>query len=177
MLPGAKVVGLDATPALLEVAEKRCNEAYASLPDNLRPSGLSFKVYNPLDEKIDEKPVTDQAQGLISTLVLEHLPLADFFRMCSSIVVPGGYLLVTNTHEELAGIAHGSIVEPETGAKLWSESHIHTNEAVKNEGRKWGFDLVVVQEGVPEDPDMVGAMRGHWDGVKCWVGFILRKRV
>ncbi|KAL4744380.1 hypothetical protein BDW72DRAFT_199653 [Aspergillus terricola var. indicus] len=149
MLPGAKVVGLDATPALLEVAEKRCNEAYASLPDNLRPSGLSFK-------------------GLISTLVLEHLPLADFFRMCSSIVVPGGYLLVTNTHEELAGIAHGSIVEPEPGAKLWSESHLHANEAVKNGGRKWGFDLVEVQEGVPEDPDMVGAMRGHWDGVKCW---------
>jgi hypothetical protein len=85
-------------------------------------------------------------------------------------------MLVTNTHEDLAKIAHGSIVDPETGAQLWSESHIHTKEAVKEEGNKWGFELVEVQEGIPKDPNMVGAMRGHWDGVKCWVGFVLRRR-
>ncbi|CAJ2510546.1 Uu.00g095150.m01.CDS01 [Anthostomella pinea] len=90
MIPGAEIIGLDATPALLEVAERRCKEASATLPDNLRPKGLSFHVYNPLEDKTGGKPpVEGQAQGLISTLVIEHLPLADFFKMCSQIVAPG----------------------------------------------------------------------------------------
>lgn len=48
MLPGAEIIGLDATPDMLEVAERRCKEATAELPTNLRPGSLSFKVYNPL---------------------------------------------------------------------------------------------------------------------------------
>ncbi|KAK6064477.1 hypothetical protein SCUP234_13004 [Seiridium cupressi] len=177
MLPGAEITGLDATPALLEVAERRCNEAAAALPDGLRPKNISFKQYNPLEDKKGGKPpIENQAEGLISNLVLEHLPLAEFFKMCSEIVEPGGYMLVTNTHEQLANIAHGSIIDPETGAQLWSESHIHSNEAVRSEASKWGFDLVEVQEGIPKDPNMVGAMRGHWDGVKCWVGFVLHRQ-
>jgi hypothetical protein len=46
----------------------------------------------------------------------------------------------------------------------------------RNEGAKWGFDLIEVQEGIPKDPNMVGAMRGNWEGVKCWVGLILVKQ-
>lgn len=177
MLPGAEIIGLDATPAMLEVAERRCNEASAELPENLRPGSLFFKVYNPLEKKTGEAtPVPGQAQGLIGTLVIEHLPIAEFFKMCSELVAPGGYVLATNAHEELARITHGSIVDPETGARLWSESHIHTNEAVKEEGAKWGFDLVEIQEGIPKDPNVVGFMRGHCDGVKCWVGFVLRRQ-
>ncbi|KAG6366269.1 hypothetical protein INS49_000445 [Diaporthe citri] len=177
MLPGAEIIGLDATPAMLEVAERRCNQASSELPANLLPGSLSFKVYNPLEKKMGVgTPVPGQAQGLISTLVIEHLPIAEFFKMCSEFVGPGGYVLATNAHEDLARIARASIVDPETGALLWGESHTHTNEAVKKEGAKWGFDLVEIQEGIPKDPNIVGPMRGHWDGVKCWVGFVLRRQ-
>ncbi|CAG7565390.1 unnamed protein product [Fusarium equiseti] len=85
--------------------------------------------------------------------------------MCSEIIAPGGCILVTNTHEDLARIAHGSIIDPETGDKLWSDSHIRLNVAVKDEGAKWGFDLIEVQEGIPKDPNMVGAMHENWEGV------------
>ncbi|KAI1299717.1 S-adenosyl-L-methionine-dependent methyltransferase [Xylaria venustula] len=176
-LPGAEIVGLDATPALLEVAERRCNEVRAAMSDDKKPKSLSFVMYNPLeDDKGRPPPIAAQAQGLISNLVVEHLPLSAFFQMCNEIIAPGGCVLVTNTHEDLARIAHGSIVDPQSGEKLWSDSHIHTNEAVKSEGAKWGFELVELQEGIPKDPNMVGAMRGHWDGVKCWVGFLLVKQ-
>lgn len=109
-------------------------------------------------------------------MAIEHLPTAEFFKMCSEVVAPGGYVLATNAHEDLARIAPASIVNPETGALLWSESHIHTSEVVKNEGAKWGFDLVEIQEVIPKDPNLAGPMRGHWDGVKCWVGFVLRRQ-
>lgn len=108
--------------------------------------------------------------------MIEHLPIAEFFKMCSEVVAPGGYVLATNIHGDLARIAHGSSVDPETGTKVWSESHVHTNQAIKDEGAKWGFDMVEVQEGIPKNPNVVGAMQGHWDGVKCWVGFMLRRQ-
>ncbi|KAJ4135321.1 hypothetical protein NW768_004947 [Fusarium equiseti] len=176
MHPGVEIVGLDATPALLEIAERRCKEVCSTLPESQRPKSLSFHTYNPLEDKSGKSPIKGEVQGLISNLVLEHLPLPEFFKMCSEIIAPGGCILVTNTHEDLARIAHGSIIDPDTGDKLWSDSHIHTNVAVKDEGAEWGFDLIEVQEGIPKDPNMVGAMRGNWEGVKCWVGFILVKQ-
>ncbi|PGH05359.1 hypothetical protein AJ79_06828 [Helicocarpus griseus UAMH5409] len=171
----AEIVGLDATPALLPLAEKRCNELAATLPANSQPKKLSFALYNPLKD-IALPRFAENAQGLISTLVLEHLPLSEFFKLSAATVCPGGYLLITNTHSDFAKVAHGSIVNPETGEKYWSESHVHTIEDVWNEGDRWGFEMVEVQEGIPKDPNMVGAMRGYWEGVKCWVGFILRKK-
>lgn len=50
MLPGAEIIGLDTTPALMEVAERRCNDALAELPADSRPKSLSFKLYNPLED-------------------------------------------------------------------------------------------------------------------------------
>lgn len=177
MLPGADIIGLDATPAMVEVAERQCNQVLADLPEKSRPKSLCFKVYNPLEKETGgDSPVPGQVQGLISTLVIEHLPIAEFFKMCAEIVAPGGYVLATNAHEDLSRIAHGSIVDPETGAKLWTQRHIHTNQAVKDEGVKWGFDMVEIQEGIPKDPNLVGPMRGRWEGVKCWVGFVLRRQ-
>ncbi|KAI0398681.1 S-adenosyl-L-methionine-dependent methyltransferase [Xylaria palmicola] len=107
-LPGAEIVGLDATP------------------------GLRMTKGGP-------PSIAGQAQGLTSNL------------KCSEILAPGRCVLVTNTHD------------PESGEKLW----------MKTEGAKWGFEPVELQEGTPKDANMLGAMRGHWDGVKCWVGFLL----
>ncbi|KAK8054629.1 hypothetical protein PG994_009696 [Apiospora phragmitis] len=103
-LPGADIVGLDATPALLEVAKRRCNEARAALPENQRPRGLSFHKYNPLEGGQGGPPpaTARQAHGLISNLVVEHLPLPAFFKMCCEYIAPGGCVLVTSTHEDLA---------------------------------------------------------------------------
>ncbi|KAH8427018.1 class I SAM-dependent methyltransferase [Aspergillus melleus] len=176
MLPGSEVVGLDATKSLLDVAEKQSEDLFAKTPPERRAKTVSFQVYNPLKEGSRIPHVAEQAQGIICTLVLVHMELPGFFKMCDEMLVPGGYLLISNTHSDLAKISHGNYLDPETGERLWSDDHIHTIDGVKDEGTKCGFELLEVQEGIPDDPNMVGAFRGHWEGVKCWVGFILRKR-
>lgn len=53
---------------------------------------------------------------MISTLVMEHLTLEELFKATSQLLVKGGYLLATNTHENLARIANGSVKDEETGS-------------------------------------------------------------
>ncbi|PLB46215.1 S-adenosyl-L-methionine-dependent methyltransferase [Aspergillus steynii IBT 23096] len=175
MLPGSDIVGLDATKSLLDVAERQSEDLIATRPAESRAKTLSFQVYNPLKDGAQIPRAAEQAQGIICTLVLVHIELSKFFKMCDEMLVPGGYLLITNTHSDLANVSHGNFLDPETGEQLWSDDHIHTVDDVKTVGAEWGFELLEVQEGIPENPDMVGAMRGHWEGVKCWIGFILRK--
>jgi SAM-dependent methyltransferase len=174
-IPNATIIGLDATQRLLEVAARRCQERLATLMPASRAREFHCEVWNPLITSSPPEKALN-ANGLISTLVLEHFTLAEFFEVTSRLLAPGGYLLATDTHEDLARIANGSVVDKDTGELLWSVSHMHTAEDVEKEAQKWGLELVEVQEAIPKDPDMVGAMRGHWEGVKCWVGFVLRKK-
>lgn len=176
MLPGAEIVGLDATKGLLEIAEQQFKHFLANTRPEERPKSVSFEVYNPSKEGSLTPQVARHAHGIICTLVLVHMGIPSFFKMCDEMLLPGGYLLISNTHSDLSQVSHANFIHPETGEQLWSEDHIHTIDDVKREGNKWGFDLLEVQEGIPEDPKMVGAMRGSWEGVKCWAGFILRKR-
>ena len=176
MLPGSEIVGLDATRSLLDVAEEQSQSLMAGRPPENRAKNISFNVYNPMKEGARIPPEAEGAQGIICTLVIVHMALRDFFQMCDGMLIPGGYLLITNTHSDLASISRGNFLDPETGEQLWSDDHVHTVEDVRTVGEQWGFELLEVQEGIPDDPNMVGAMRGHWEGVKCWAGFILRKR-
>lgn len=49
----------------------------------------------------------------------------------------------------------------ETGQLLWDTHHIHPVEEVEKEAPKWGLELLSVQEWIPKDPKLVGAMRGN----------------
>lgn len=174
-VPSATVIGLDATPRLLDIARQRCRQRLASLPEHARAADVQCHVYNPLVHAAPPAGASG-ASGLISTLVLEHLTLPDFLAATSALLKPGAFLLATNTHPELARVGRGSVPDKETGELLWGASHVHSAEDVEREAPKWGMELVGVQEGSPVDPKMVGAMRGDWEGVKCWIGFLLRKK-
>lgn len=174
-VPSATIIGLDATPKLLEIARRRCQERLASLPQDARAADVRCEVYNPLvHPKAPECALN--AVGLVSTLAIEHFTLPEFFEATSKLLKSGGFLIASNMHPELLRIAHGSIIDKKTGELLWGVSHIYSAEDVQKEAPKWGFELVEVQEGMPRDPNLEGPMRGQWEGIKCWIGFLLKKK-
>ena len=173
-LASATIVGLDATPQLLELARHKSKDALASLPQDTRAAEVQYEVYNPLIHP--EAPRCAQnAHGLISTLALEHIPLVEFFEATSKLVQSGGYLLVTDLHPDLARIAGYTLTDKESGEPMWTASYVHPIDDVRAEAPKWGLEVLEVHEASPKDPNMVGAIRGNWEGVKCWVGYILKK--
>ncbi|KAL8919454.1 MAG: hypothetical protein Q9172_004970 [Xanthocarpia lactea] len=174
-LPSATIVGLDATPQLIELARHKSAERLTSLPQDARAAEVQYEVYNPLIHP-QAPECAQNAHGLISTLALEHFALPDFFKATSPLVQTGSYLMVTDLHPDLARIANYTLIDEKSGELMWTASHIHSIDDVRAEAPKWGLEVVEVQEGSPKDPKMVGAMRGNWEGVKCWVGYILKKK-
>ncbi|KAA6411451.1 MAG: hypothetical protein FRX48_04731 [Lasallia pustulata] len=174
-LPSATIVGLDATPQMIDLARRRCQERLASLPPDARAAHVRCEIYNPLVQPTPPE-CAREAGALISTLVVEHFTLPEFFEATGKLLRSGGFCMVTGVHSDLAQISHPSIVDTDTGELVWGATHVHSVEDVEKEAPKWGFEVLEVQEGSPKDPDLVGANRGHWEGVKCWVGFLLRKK-
>lgn len=174
-LPSATIVGLDATPQLIELAREKSASHLNSLPQDTRVASVQYEVYNPLIHP-QAPECAQNAHGLISTLALEHFTLPEFFKAIHPLVQPGSYLMVTDLHPDLATLNSYTIVDEKSGELMWtSASHIHPIDGVRAEAPKWGMEVVEVQEASPKDPKMVGAMRGNWEGVKCWVGYLLKK--
>jgi hypothetical protein len=117
------------------------------------------------------------ADGVISTLVLEHLPLNVFFETASKFLKKGGYLLLTNMHEEMGKRSKAGFLDVETGKKLQGESFVYSIEEMVQEAERQGFqvDGNVNERDIDEaDIELVGE-RGHkWLGCKVWFGCILR---
>lgn len=135
--------------------------------------------------------ITD-ADGIISTLVVEHIPLPTYFSCASKLLKPGGVLLLTNMHAEMGGLSQAGFVDADTGEKVRPVgSWAHTVPDVVAEAERWGFELVVVGgdgeagdggvEGITEravDESMVdrlGVRSRKWVGVTCWFGGLFRK--
>lgn len=136
------------------------------------------------------------ADGIISTLVVEHIPLPTYFSCASKLLKHGGVLLLTNMHAEMGGLSQAGFVDADTGEKVRPVgSWAHTVPDVVAEAERWGFELVVVGgdggiggggsgegvEGITEravDESMVdrlGVRSRKWVGVTCWFGGLFRK--
>ena len=126
------------------------------------------------------KNLSQGADGLISTLVLEHVPLSAFFHAAAALLRPGGVFLLTNMHSDMGGISQAGFVHPVTKIKIRPTSYAHTIPDVLNAAREAGFE-VLGDEGMKEvavTEDMVESLgpRGRkWVGVQCWFGGCLRK--
>lgn len=120
---------------------------------------------------------------MVSTLVVEHVPLRAFFAHAAATLRPGGVLLLTNMHADMGGRSQAGFVDPATGLKTRPSSRAHTVADVVAEAARWG--LTVVSEGgvegvkeVTVSEDMVealGARSRKWVGVTCWFGCLFRK--
>jgi SAM-dependent methyltransferase len=171
-----EVHGLDLSDEMLQIARKRCDDVVAvdqHGSDSIKP------VFNVFDALTDQSPPVEakDADGVISTLVLEHLPISIFFDTVRKLLKKGGYLLLTNMHEEMGKRSRAGFNDVETGKKLQGESFVYSIEETVQEAERQGFQLDgnVKERGIDEaNIDLVGK-RGHkWVGCKVWFGCILR---
>ncbi|KAL4943574.1 hypothetical protein BDV06DRAFT_221134 [Aspergillus oleicola] len=177
----AQIIGIDASPGMLEVAR-----------ETLKSSGeaerrVKLDVYDLL--KSDESSLPGSlggdasASGIISTLVLEHIPVDTFFSGVSRLLKPGGYLLVTNMHAQMGGISQAGFVDGKTGRKIRPTSYAHEIGDVVAAAERASFEVVELDEGerVRErtvDEAMVeglGVRARKWVGVTVWFRVCFRK--
>ncbi|KAL8827934.1 MAG: hypothetical protein Q9170_006816, partial [Blastenia crenularia] len=90
-IPNAEVTGLDNSTAMLQIAQKRCNQAWTALPAEERAATIGFEEWDIFSLRKDEGSIPQAAKGtdaIISTLVLEHVPLPLFFAACARVLKP-----------------------------------------------------------------------------------------
>jgi SAM-dependent methyltransferase len=181
----AHINALDLSPAMLSRAQERC-ETYLSANPRLTSPKLSFYEFNALDpEDFPEvRSVNGRADVILSTLVLEHLPLSTFFSSARSFLksasLSAGYLVLTNMHAEMGRLGQAGFVDELTGRKIRGTSYVYEVDEVLAEGRRYGFVLEgdVVERAVAENDVGEGRLLGErgrkWIDVKVWFGMVMR---
>lgn len=182
----AQIIGLDASPGMLEVAEGNLKaQGVMGTVDERR---VVLGVYDLLSPRPESLPVSlrgeARASGAISTLVLEHIPLDKFFEGAARLIRPGGYLLVTNMHAEMGAISQAGFVDVTSGKKIRPTSYAHEVGNVIAAAERAGFEIVPLNgaEKVRErrvNEEMVallGSRARKWVNVVVWFGVCFRLR-
>jgi predicted TPR repeat methyltransferase len=171
-----EVHGLDLSDEMLQIARKRCGDAITAIQHGSGSAEPTFQVFDVLTHH--SPPVEAMnADGVISTLVLEHLPMSVFFVTVKKLLKKGGCLLLTNMHEEMGKRSQAGFLDVENGKKIQGVSFVYSIKDMVQEGESQGFKVVgdVKERGIDStDIELVGE-RGHkWLGCKVWFGCILR---
>ena len=117
---------------------------------------------------------------MLSTLVLEHLPLHVFFRTVKTLLKEdGGVVVLTNMHAGLGSRSQAGFMDEETGSKVQGVSFVYEVDEVLEEAKNWGVKLVGdVSERAVEREDLktglVGKRGEKWIGIMCWFGMVLK---
>ena len=200
-IDGAEVTGLDLSPKMLEVARGRCSQALSALaasPGTPKASAVDFALFDILnfesshgggsnqssnevtiqkrvaktsDPVFNRVQLRDSIDAILSTLVLEHVPLRAFFAYCAHVLRPGGSLLLTNMAEDMGRVSQAGFKDPETGVKIRPTSFTHGIEETVKEAYTYGFTVqgdVQERDVRSEDIETLGlGERGKkWIGVK-----------
>jgi len=105
----ATILGLDASPKMLELAVSRLTDLSAKF-DGAKE--VELEIYDILGSS-PPPAIALEADALISTLVLEHIPIPEFFRAILQILKPDGVALVTNMHSDMGAIQSSGICGPD----------------------------------------------------------------
>jgi 2-polyprenyl-3-methyl-5-hydroxy-6-metoxy-1,4-benzoquinol methylase len=177
-LRGSTVIGLDASPKMLDIAKSRVDaEMKVQNPDQ-RVKQVEFGIYDLLQDN-EVPPSATNADAMISTLVIEHVPVEAFFAAASSMVKPGGVFLVTNMHSEMGGISQAGFVDPKTGEKIRPKSYAHRLEDVVRVAEEHEFEVMgePLERAVDErTSELLGSRAKKWIGVTVWFGVCFHKK-
>ncbi|KAL9011373.1 MAG: hypothetical protein Q9173_003776 [Seirophora scorigena] len=177
-LPDVRIVGLDNSRGMQTIATARCSQTLETVAKEAAAAALSFDTWDMLDEAHDVPEVAKNADAVVSTLVVEHIPLDVFFGACSRILKGGGLLLLTNMHPDMGAESQAGFTDPVSGEKVRPVSYAHTVEETADEANKWGFEVVWGSEerNVREDDlEKLGGRAKKWVGKKVWFGMIMKK--
>jgi cyclopropane fatty-acyl-phospholipid synthase-like methyltransferase len=180
-----EVVGLDASPGMLEVARGAIQFAVAEKGLTNSPE-VSLGVIDLLQGAASKAQLPPSLQasgaaGIISTLVLEHIPAKEFFEAASAMMLPGAFLLVTNMHADMGAMSQAGFRDPQTGVKIRPTSYCHTVPEVLTAAVNAGFQVEnilseeggngVLERGVDQQlGEALGARAKKWVGTKVWFG-------
>jgi len=187
----SSIVGLELSPKMMEIARSRCETRLDELrsqradsqqqrqPQHSTPAQtvVHFSPFNMLEQS--PPGLALNADLVLSTLVLEHIPLRTFFSTASSLLRPGGILLLTNMHADMGRVSQAGFVDPETGEKVRPLSYVYGIADVLAAAEDAGLEVVGSVREVGVDEELAGRLgvRGKkWVGVKVWFGGVWRKR-
>lgn len=173
-VPDAEIVAMDASPKMLDVARARLQDI---LKTSTSPPRLHFEVVD-LIHSSQSPEISLNADSVISTLVIEHIPCDNFFSHVSQILKSDGVLLLTNMHSHMGSISQAGFVDHKTGDKIRPTSFAHTIDEVVTSARKYGLTPIreLQEQAVDEDlTKQLGERSKKWVGVTCWFGGLFRK--
>ena len=176
-LPKTEVVAIDASPKMLDIARARLKDT-ESMPDGEGKQNLHFDVFD-LIKSCEPPAISLNANAVVSTLVIEHIPADVFFGHVSKMLKPGGVLLITNMHSDMGGISQAGFVDPKTGDKIRPTSYAHTVKEVEKAAAACGLEPIGPIEEKAVDQSMVeqlGMRSQKWIGITCWFGGLFRKQ-
>ena len=170
------VIGLDASRGMLDVARTAIRE-YAM--KTATQTDVELGILDLLQPDLSKTQLPSSlngpgAVGVISTLVLEHIPLERFFAAAAGIMRSGAYLLVTNMHAEMGMRSQAGFTD-ERGVKVRPTSYCHAVPDVLDAAVQAGFE---VEEVVGAGADGVvvrfwGRGRRSGLGLGFGLGFVL----
>lgn len=164
---------------MISQARTRCKPIIEALNTKVRPS-IEFHQYDALLSQ----PLSfgREVDLVVSTLVLEHLPIDVFFERVKGFLRcdGSGMLLLTNMHPEMGKRSQAGFLDEKSGEKIQGTSFAHEIQDVIDTGKRFGFELCgqVKERAVAEDEIGEGKVLGKrgykWIGCKVWFGCLLR---
>lgn len=174
-----QVTGLDFSAGMLSLASSKLTPLASTKPNTT----LRLEQCDPFPSS-PSTPFSPSSLALspqnlvISTLVLEHIPLATFFATLSSLLTPGGTALVTNMHSEMGSRSQAGFVNAQ-GVKVRGESYVYSLAETVQCAEEAGLRVVQARERSVEETDIqsgvVGSRGGKWIGCKVWFGVVVSK--
>ena len=176
--PTTKIIGLDSSEQMLEIARTKVVADSQELP--MTPIFQRFDINeaaNAPENISTTHSAIPRADAIISTLVIEHVELEQFFTVASRLLKPGGFMIITNMHSDMGKISRAGFVNSEGVKVRPTDSIPHTIEEVRKSAEYFNFQVLDVAEKeiVEEDVTALGVRSKKWVGVKCWFGMVLRQ--
>jgi SAM-dependent methyltransferase len=176
-----QVTGLDFSQGMLNVAAKKLallTEGQERVRVRLECCDCFPTVNDSSTSPLPAVQGLQPSHAVISTLVLEHIPLKNYFATLVTLLLPGGTALITNMHADMGRVSQAGFVNAD-GVKVRGSSYVYTVEETAAAAKAAGLEVLSVNEREMRKEDVEGGAVGErgwkWVGTKVWYGMVLKR--